>query len=373
MRCVNCGKKLRKNEKFCTECGYYNDPSQKSLENDFLGNLEEFEELGDLDEDEQSDLINKINVLDDNDDINDYSLDEDSERLKSFKDDRYIEAYIGEDYKWVMKRPINIYALLLSWMYFVYRKLYLIGIIGLLLAGIILRFVPSLIVPYIVISMIGSGILFNPIYSKIIEKRVNKIVDNNTMEDNFSIEKICKKKGGVNTPIALLIFLIFISITFVSYLNIKVNNENTKFWEENNTNKANCIQITKNAYKILEDNSIPGDIEEAICEVTTQTNKQYDIYLKVKSDGKHNYLYFKDEGEYLTLTGNTQNIEDIEKRLEEDNIKIGEEEFLEVSKTLLEKYRSMTSDANYEDQLIKDNKNTNKKTHFIITKEEITR
>ena len=25
MKCVNCGKKLKSNEKFCTYCGYYND------------------------------------------------------------------------------------------------------------------------------------------------------------------------------------------------------------------------------------------------------------------------------------------------------------------------------------------------------------
>ena len=28
MRCEKCGKKLRKNEKFCTVCGYYNEDKQ---------------------------------------------------------------------------------------------------------------------------------------------------------------------------------------------------------------------------------------------------------------------------------------------------------------------------------------------------------
>lgn len=374
MRCVSCGKKLKKNEKFCTVCGYYNDEKKTSLENDdFLGDLEDYEELGDLDDEEgeeQSSLINNINDYDEDSDINDYSLEEGGEKLRSFKDDRYIEAYIGEDYKWVMKRPFNIYALLLSWMYFIYRKLYLIGIIGLAISGIILRFVPSLIAPYIVISMIGSGFLFNKIYLIQIEKRVNKIIDENTMTDNFTIEEICKKKGGVNVILALIIFFAFLCITFLSFITFKENNENTKFWEENNTNKANCIHITKNAKTIVEDNEIPGEIEEAICEVQS---KKYDIYLKVKYEGNTEYLYFKDEGEVLTLLGNTENIEDIESRLDTEDLKIGEEEFLEVSKTLNEKYKTMESDSKYEDELIKNKKNTNKKIHFIITEEEINR
>lgn len=373
MRCASCGKKLRKNEKFCTICGYYNDEKTKSLENDdFLEEYDDYEELGDLDDEtdeEQSSLLNNINNSDDNN-INDFSLEEGGERLRSFKDDRFIEAYIGEDYKWIMKRPFNIYALLLSWMYFIYRKLYIIGILGLALSGIILRFIPSLIVPYIVISMIASGALFNKIYLKQIEKRVNKIIDNNNMTDNFTVEEICKKKGGVNVIIALIIFFIFLCITFLSFISIKETDEKPKFWEEDNTNKANCIKITKNAKTILEENDIEGDIQEALCEVNS---KKYDIYLKVKIDNTEEILYFKDEGEVLTLLGNTNNIEELEERQEDNNLKEEEEDFLEVSQNLNKKYKSMESEAKREDTLIENNKNTKEKKEFIITKEEITR
>ena len=373
MRCASCGKKLRKNEKFCTVCGFYNDEKEKSLENDdFLEDYESYEELGDLDDEsdeEQSSLLNNINNSDDNN-INDYSLEEGGERLRSFKDDRFVEAYIGEDYKWIMKRPFNIYALLLSWMYFIYRKLYIIGILGLALSGIILRFAPSLIIPYIIISMIGSGILFNKIYIKQIEKRVNKIIDENNMTDNFTVEEICKKKGGVNVIIALIIFFIFLCITILSYISINESEENPKFWEEDSTNKANCIKITKNAKTIMEDNDLSGEITEAICEVK---EKKYDIYLKVKKDNAEEILYFKDEGDVLTLLGNTENIEELEKRQEDDNLKEEEKEFLEVSQNLNKKYKTMESDAKREDQLVENRQNTKEKKEFIITNEEITR
>ena len=78
MRCQGCGKKLRKNESFCTSCGFYNKPEKLSLENDDLGNLDYFDdpykkeepeemktEL--LDEyDDNDDLINRYNQLSNN-------------------------------------------------------------------------------------------------------------------------------------------------------------------------------------------------------------------------------------------------------------------------------------------------------------------
>lgn len=369
MNCKGCGKKLKKNSLFCTECGYYNDFSQDKDE--FVGDLEAEDEITE----ESTSMFNKVNIMDSEDETYNYSLtnNSNSDRLTSFVEDRYIEAYIGEDYKWIMRKPINIYALLLSWMYFIYRKLYLIGILGLITAGLVLRLTPSLIVPYIVIVMLASGVLFNRIYEKVITKRVNKIIRKNRLTDNFTIEQTCKKKGGVNVPIALIIFFIFLSILLLSYIKITVNDENTKFWEENTNNRANCVLNTKNVYNLIKENNIEGELEEAICEVKKEKDRKYDIYLKLSNKSETEYLYFKNDDNMLTLEGNTADIEDIEKRKAENKLKVGEEEFLEESKKIKNKYKTMTDDSKYEDELINKNKNVSEKKHFIITKSEVLR
>ena len=45
MVCKNCGEQLKSGEKFCTVCGYYNDPDDVSMErfNDVCKNIDKYE------------------------------------------------------------------------------------------------------------------------------------------------------------------------------------------------------------------------------------------------------------------------------------------------------------------------------------------
>ena len=192
MRCKNCGNLLRNSEKFCTICGTYNDPNDTSLEAD----------AKEMAPPQEENIVEEFS-------FNKKLKEKSSDKLVddfTTRDDPYVAAYIGEDYKWIVERPFNIYALLLSWIYFLYRKLYIIGSIGLLITGIIVRFIPIIIIPYIVLVMVGSGIGFNKIYLMIVERKVNKIAAQ-TDSPADAMEK-CQKKGGVNPWIPIGIFFI---------------------------------------------------------------------------------------------------------------------------------------------------------------------
>ena len=61
MKCKKCGKKLRRNEMFCTVCGYYNDFSEKDNTSDIPSD----EDL--LDDDWSADEIEEVEIEEDDD------------------------------------------------------------------------------------------------------------------------------------------------------------------------------------------------------------------------------------------------------------------------------------------------------------------
>ena len=62
MVCGKCGKKLNKDENFCSVCGYYNDPKEETLEEDNNSiNEEIFDEIKDDDEIDENEFDEVIN------------------------------------------------------------------------------------------------------------------------------------------------------------------------------------------------------------------------------------------------------------------------------------------------------------------------
>ena len=205
MVCKKCGKRLKEGEMFCTVCGYFNDPNDTSnYDDNKKENFTNDDEVDLLKEDEES--------VNDGIEIQAFSTDTTTDDTKKtgffdFQDDRFLEAYIGEDYKVVARKKINIYALLLSWIYFLYRKLYITGIIGLIITGIFIKFFTKYLIVFIIVSMIFSGLLFNPIYIAVAKQRVLKIKKEEEYSDDFATEQVCAKKGGVNFVIPIIIYL----------------------------------------------------------------------------------------------------------------------------------------------------------------------
>jgi len=379
MRCKKCGKKLKENEKFCIVCGYYNDPDDKSSSDNGDYSNNSF-----ADSNFQGDLLEKDNHESDNDiEIQAFSTDTSApinsknENKKNnffdFQYDRFLEAYIGEDYKVVARKKINIYALLLSWMYFLYRKLYIIGTIGLVITGIFIKFFPQYIIYYSIVVMILSGLLFNPIYIMVAKKRVSKIKKTEEYSDDFTIEQVCEKKGGVNFIIPLIIYLIFLVIMFFVMYNVIFPKKESEFFKENSENEASCISLVKSIYNSRETLKISGTIKEGVCNIVAGTSKDYNVYIKVTSDSSTYYQFYKTEDDYLVLKGSTKNIAELEEKVTNKTITAEEETFLNNSKNIVTKYKSIVNTSATEDTLIDDNKDTTQKLNYVVSEEEFKR
>ncbi len=124
-------------------------------------------------------------------------------------DEKLLMAFIGNNYDKIIQQNFSVPALFLSWIYTLYRKVYIPSIIG-MVAIIILGFLPSTIYTMVIlIFAIVLGINFNKWYVFYAKKQVEKIkISNQTVNENELIN-ICKKKGGTNLWIAILIYAIF--------------------------------------------------------------------------------------------------------------------------------------------------------------------
>lgn len=367
MRCKNCKKKLRAKEKFCTFCGYYN--GEDELVDDSLPDLpatDNFEiETPESPEEDSNDSSFSEG----------FTLKADASGTKEnefyYKDEKFLEAYIGEDYKLIKKSPFNIYAFLLNWMYILYRKMYLIGVIGLVITGIIIRLKPKNLIIYLLVAMVLIGLLFNKVYILISKMKVEYLLKKYEGTDNFTMESICEKKGGVNVRNALIIYFAFLLIIFFSIFRFSFNKSyNKNYWEENNENRATCSSLLKTSYKDLDNNPVTGTITEGIC---TINKKEYNIYLKLQNSTKVTYVHYKTENNYLIYVNNTEDLESLETKNINQTITELEKKKLQEKKQLLEDYLTASKKSLAEDKLIKEKKNTSEKLNYIFSKEEIIR
>ena len=357
MKCQKCGKRLRRNEKFCTSCGYYNEDENDISPDDWDDGDYDLlsEEDEEYTEDNKKEKKNVINY--------------------EFEEEKDIEAYIGEDYRIIKKSRFNIWAFLLNWMYVLYRKLYITGIIGLMIAFIMVLISNKYVIIYLIVSMIILGFLFNPYYIFVIKLRIKRLEKKHEGSDSYTFTKICEEKGGVNTPIALAIYFLFLVIIIVSSVSFNFSfnsNHNTKFWNENSENKANCSYFTKMAYNDYK-NENDINIEEAICKINKVTMKEYNIYLKVKKDKKIIYVYYETQNQLLKYIGNEEQITRLEEKEKNKTITDEEKEILNKVKNIKREYKVNYNKSIEEDKLIKENKNTKEKYNYIFTREEVIR
>lgn len=443
MNCQKCGKKLKKDETFCSICGYYNNDSNSdktndnwgfneinSLEDDVLNSedddlysdinddYDEYEDsdyddeiteekqepskkekhkkqkekpkknvekdneeisndFEDFEKDSLVDLVNETDVIEKGD--KDFKLKANASGTKEkefyYENEEYLESYIGEDYKIIKKSPFNIFAFLLSWMYVLYRKLYITGIIGLILSGIVIVKLKKYILIYIALCMILIGLGFNKYYIFISKKKLERLLVKYDGEDKFTIQNILSKKGGVSVVKALIILSIFLATIILTLFPISINkNHNEKYWDENSENKASCISIAKTAYTNIEQTKNGENIIDVTCKIIIKgNNKEYEIYIKNKIDGKETYSYYATEDEYLVYKGNTNDIRELEIREKSNTISEEDKEILKDLKNAKSNYKSIYDESLYEDKLIEEKKNTEEKINYIITKEEIER
>lgn len=374
MRCKKCGKRLREKEMFCTICGYYNsaddDDDMEEEQNDSLLLKQNSSSLqNDKSKSSYQEELEEYNEVSSSQDLPQTSDKE--EDFYTYKDERLVEAYIGEDYKIIKKSFFNIYAFLLSWMYVLYRKIYILGILGLLLLGVTITINLKLAIVYLLVSMILLGMFFNKIYIFFTSKRVNFLKKKHPETDDFTLEGICAKKGGTNFVPALIIYLIFLIIVFITNVGFELDkNQNSQFWEHNSENKATCTSLAKTAYNDLGTDEITGTLEESICIINQD---EFKLYLKMKNNIEINYVSYKTEKGYLILEDSTKDLALLQGKEANKTLTPEEKTQLEKKRQIEDSYYKATEKAKEEDKLLKENKDNSKKNNFIITKKEILR
>ena len=397
MKCIKCGKRLKKNEKFCTYCGYYNDTEEKenwNTDNEEEDLLEENWYDDDFKSEEDEVVIESPKKEKKKKEKKEKPKKEDKpvkeetpKKVKKekeitevkFKEDneiydeneRYLEAYIGEDYRLIKKSPFNIYAFILNWMYFLYRKLYITGIIGLIITALVAFFFTKYFLIYLIITLIVLGIGFNPYYIFISKRKVNKILNDYEGSDSFSLEKTCEELGGVNVVFSLIIYLIFLIIIIVSIVKVNINTDhNTNYWKENSENNANCGSLARLAYR--EEKNNYKKIEEALCKVN-KNSKNYEIYLKTIKNKKTVYVYYETKDNYIVYKNNTEYLDMLTNKKKNKTITKEEEKVLNDIKMIESNYKSIKSKSLDEDKQIKNKTNREEKLNYIINYEEIIR
>ena len=388
MQCKKCGHKLKRNETFCTVCGYYNDEDIDLDENEVIESvIDDYEE-----EDSKEDDLNL-----DNEDTSDedYSVDDDEplgndeyepyddfddKKEKEDTEDYYytnedcLEAYIGEDYNIIKKKFFNIYAFLLSWAYVLYRKLYITGILGLLLALLCLLKSKVLLIIYLVASMVIWGFLFNKYYIFVAKKRIERYIAKSDDTDRYKMVNICAKRGGVSILKALLIYLIFLGgIVYLFTSNKVMKTSKQYFWKENTANKANCLSLVRAAYKNKEELKM-GEALEGACSIQIKKGKkQFDVYLKTEYENVMIYTYFTTEGDYIVYKNNTKSMNELMAKKANKTITEEETKLLKEKQIIESTYKEIYDKSIQEDQLIDKKQNKEQKLNYIYSDEEITR
>ena len=388
MQCKKCGHKLKRNETFCTVCGYYNDEDIDLDENEVIESvIDDYEEEDPKEDDlnlENEDTSDEDYSVDDdeplgNDEYEPYD-DFDDKKEKEDTEDYYytnedcLEAYIGEDYNIIKKKFFNIYAFLLSWAYVLYRKLYITGILGLLLALLCLLKSKVLLIIYLVASMVIWGFLFNKYYIFVAKKRIERYIAKSDDTDRYKMVNICAKRGGVSILKALLIYLIFLGgIVYLFTSNKVMKTSKQYFWKENTANKANCLSLVRAAYKNKEELKM-GEALEGACSIQIKKGKkQFDVYLKTEYENVMIYTYFTTEGDYIVYKNNTKSMNELMAKKANKTITEEETKLLKEKQIIESTYKEIYDKSIQEDQLIDKKQNKEQKLNYIYSDEEITR
>lgn len=172
------------------------------------------------------------NALEDKTEIVDTSkieekLNEDSneEEKESLNINLLKKAYIGKNYDKITTRNYSIAGLIFNSFYFLYRKIYLLGILLFFINFIVLNLIinsNSILIKTICIIVeliiLCIGLFVNKIYLRYVDKKVNKYIIENPKANQEQLEYICNNKGGTSLKGILILFgmlVIFIIINFV--------------------------------------------------------------------------------------------------------------------------------------------------------------
>ena len=358
MECKKCGNTLRSGENFCTICGYYNDREEAKKE--------EKKKLDvDFDDDDDDDFFS---------DPNKESKEEVVETEEFFPEENIevedlLPSFIGEDYEKMKEEPFNLYACLLNWLYCIYRKLYIEGILGLIITSAVIIFLRFYSLIYFIIQLPILGYFFNRYYLSFSRKKVEKIINNNKKLTRTALENLCKKKGRVNGIVTLFLYAIFLVGTIAGLVFIHPKLPTGIYAKKNAEYYSTCSEYLKTVYQDVLNNPQYVYIQEGVCYVQETTPSYYDVYLKGTASNHNVYFYYSTKSGRIVLEETTEDQIEYEVKEKEGTITSGEKALLERLREVEKRYNNIFNQAEAESK----KKDRIEKHSFVFSKEEIVR
>ena len=186
------------------------DNNGNNIENDIQTNNVEKENITLENNDEKPSIANKT--------LGDMVGNIKEEELSD--DEKFLIEFIGPNAEKFSYKIISLPGFIFTSLYILYRKMYLLGFITLLIQLALIIFVN----PYIsLIINILTLIFFNSLYISHAKRKIEKIKLLSGSKDSGYMANLCADKGGVNKGIVLFALLIEVVIFVASILFLPVN------------------------------------------------------------------------------------------------------------------------------------------------------
>lgn len=172
----------------------------------------------------ENNVDNSSNIQIENNDINENSIEKENIKKEiptlgglvdkineeeQTDDEKYLIEYIGPNADKFTYKIISIPGFFFSSLYMLYRKLYLLGFITLLIQFSIIIFVNPFVA--LVINVL-VGLFFNSIYISHYKRKIERIRNLSGSKEFANIINLCSQKGGVNKGAAFFGFILEIAI-----------------------------------------------------------------------------------------------------------------------------------------------------------------
>ena len=131
--------------------------------------------------------------------------------------DALVKDYIGPSFQQTIMSPFSFTAFIFSGIYFIYKKMYILSLIIIVVEYLIAFIVPSPIsyISFFVLRIL-IALVYNQIYLKKSNKEVKKIIKKNENKSQIEISNICKIKGKNNMLIAIISLLLMLFVFYFS-------------------------------------------------------------------------------------------------------------------------------------------------------------
>lgn len=241
MFCLRCGTKVEDNQEFCPHCGAnikeelknYNYPINNEPAKEPPTHEQQYNYSLNYSFKGQNNTTNKFNP----------------------KDEEYLKAFIGPKYDKIKNTTFSFPMFFLGPFYLFYRKMYMAGLIYIL--STILLFILS---PFFFIVAIILGFSFKFIYIRFAIKKVNKLLMQYKDLDHESKIEECKRAGGTNLFLPIIIFILTIISIVVIFITLLVYSLEKD--EQERLKKDTTFKLEELSYTIPKGYQLYYDIDD---------------------------------------------------------------------------------------------------------------